>query len=196
MLTLRLLLLPEMSWPVTGSTREAPSEKKSLAEELAVTDGRKAPQALRRWAAAVRTPAWAWTTPGWTRSESRIASGRVTTRSWAPSGARGERQEQDRRHAVHAIPRSGSDWEDSPGGFQRQIRRTASGRRTGGTRENGAGTPTGREVRPTTALGCRPGYRGLLVAMSTAGARSALGAGPNTGLRPTVYCPDDPEDVF
>ena len=69
-------------------------------------------------------------------------------------------QEHDRRHAVHAIPRSGSDWEDSPGGVLRQIRRQVppSHRQD---RENGAGTPTGREVRPTTALECRPGYRGL-----------------------------------
>ena len=49
-LMLRLLLLPELSSPVTGSTREAPSAKKSLADELAVSEGRKLPQALRRWA--------------------------------------------------------------------------------------------------------------------------------------------------
>ena len=78
-----------------------------------------------------------------------------------PERGRGEDgQEHDRRHAVHAIPRSGSDWEDSRGGVLRQIRRKVppSHRQD---RENGAGTPTGREVRPTTALECRPGYRGL-----------------------------------
>jgi hypothetical protein len=37
---LRLLLLPLVSCPVTGSIREVPSEKKSLAEELAETVGR------------------------------------------------------------------------------------------------------------------------------------------------------------
>ena len=58
-LTLRLVLLPEVSCPVTGSTRDAPSAKNSLADELAVSDGRKLPQALRRWAAAVRTCACA-----------------------------------------------------------------------------------------------------------------------------------------
>jgi hypothetical protein len=39
-LMLRLELLPLSSWPVVGSMREVPSEKNSLAEELAVTDGR------------------------------------------------------------------------------------------------------------------------------------------------------------
>jgi hypothetical protein len=39
-LRLRLELFPLVSWPVTGSIREAPSEKNSLAEELAVSDGR------------------------------------------------------------------------------------------------------------------------------------------------------------
>jgi hypothetical protein len=39
-LRLRLLLLPLVSNPVTGSMREAPSEKKSLAEELADNRGR------------------------------------------------------------------------------------------------------------------------------------------------------------
>jgi hypothetical protein len=57
-----------VSCPVTGSIREAPSEKKSLADELAVTDGRKLPQAFRRWAAAVRTFPWAWIIPGCARS--------------------------------------------------------------------------------------------------------------------------------
>jgi hypothetical protein len=39
-LRLRLLELPLVSWPVTGSTRAAPSEKKSLAAELADRLGR------------------------------------------------------------------------------------------------------------------------------------------------------------
>jgi hypothetical protein len=39
-LRLRLELFPVVSWPVTGSMREAPSEKNSLAEDVAVTDGR------------------------------------------------------------------------------------------------------------------------------------------------------------
>ena len=50
---LRLLELPPVSCPVIGSIREAPSEKKSLAEELADRVGRNAPKALRRWASAV-----------------------------------------------------------------------------------------------------------------------------------------------
>ena len=37
---LRLLELPPVSSPVIGSIREAPSEKKSLADELADTWGR------------------------------------------------------------------------------------------------------------------------------------------------------------
>ena len=52
---LRLELLPPVSCPVTGSTRGGPSEKKSLADEVAESDGRKLPQALRRWAWEVRT---------------------------------------------------------------------------------------------------------------------------------------------
>jgi hypothetical protein len=39
-LTLRLVVLPLITWPVIGSTRDGPSAKKSLAEELAETDGR------------------------------------------------------------------------------------------------------------------------------------------------------------
>jgi hypothetical protein len=39
-LKLRLLELPPVSSPVIGSMREAPSEKKSLAEELADNLGR------------------------------------------------------------------------------------------------------------------------------------------------------------
>jgi hypothetical protein len=39
-LRLRLLALPLVSSPVTGSMRAGPSEKKSLAEELAETRGR------------------------------------------------------------------------------------------------------------------------------------------------------------
>jgi hypothetical protein len=49
---------------VLGSIREVPSEKKSLADELADTVGRKAPQALLWRAPAVRTPAAALTTSG------------------------------------------------------------------------------------------------------------------------------------
>jgi hypothetical protein len=40
LLKLRLLELPPVSSPVIGSTRDAPSEKKSLAEELADSLGR------------------------------------------------------------------------------------------------------------------------------------------------------------
>jgi hypothetical protein len=39
-LTLRLLVLPVMSSPVTGSIRAGPAEKKSLAEELADSRGK------------------------------------------------------------------------------------------------------------------------------------------------------------
>ena len=39
-LMLRLLRFPPVSWPVIGSTLEVPSEKKSLADELADTLGR------------------------------------------------------------------------------------------------------------------------------------------------------------
>ncbi len=39
-LTLRFDVLPVTSWPVTGSIRDAPSEKNELADELAVTVGR------------------------------------------------------------------------------------------------------------------------------------------------------------
>src|SRR5215210_9303684 len=85
-LTLRLLELPLVSWPVIGSIREVPSEKKSLADELADTVGRKAPQAALPWAPAVLTPAAARTTSGCTRSESRMASASVTE-GW--SGAAG-----------------------------------------------------------------------------------------------------------
>ena len=77
-LTLRLLEFPLVSSPVTGSILAGPSEKKSLPEELAEILGRYAPQALRRWAAAVRTSAEARMTAGWTRSARRIASARVT----------------------------------------------------------------------------------------------------------------------
>ena len=69
---------------MTGSIREGPSEKKSLAEELAVTEGRKAPQALRRWAAAVVTSPRPGP-PGWVRSARRIASAGGDVRVWAPS---------------------------------------------------------------------------------------------------------------
>jgi hypothetical protein len=44
--------------------REVPSEKKELAEELAVRLGRYAPHALRRWAPAVLAVAAALTTSG------------------------------------------------------------------------------------------------------------------------------------
>jgi hypothetical protein len=68
-------------------------------------------------------------------------------------------------------------------------------RRTRAGRENGAGTPTGREVRPTTALGCRPGYRGLSLPGYTVGLRAALVqrlAGPGCILpRTTWYTPLD-----
>jgi hypothetical protein len=39
-LRLRLVLFPLVSSPVTGSMRDAPSEKKSLAEELTESLGR------------------------------------------------------------------------------------------------------------------------------------------------------------
>jgi hypothetical protein len=39
-LMLRLVVLPLRTCPVTGSIRDAPSLKKSLAEEVAVTEGR------------------------------------------------------------------------------------------------------------------------------------------------------------
>jgi hypothetical protein len=39
-LRLRFEAFPVRTCPVTGSIREGPSEKKELAEELAVTDGR------------------------------------------------------------------------------------------------------------------------------------------------------------
>jgi len=62
-----------------------------------------------------------------------------------------------------------------------------------GRRENGAGTPTGREVRPAPALGCRPGDRGLSLTLSTPPTPSLLGpAGPNTPRRPTVYWAENP----
>jgi hypothetical protein len=39
-LRLRFELFPLSSWPVTGSIREVPSEKKELADEVAVSYGR------------------------------------------------------------------------------------------------------------------------------------------------------------
>jgi hypothetical protein len=78
-LTLRLVLFPLVRRPVTGSIREAPSEKKSLADEVAEIDGRNAPHELRLRAPAVLTSAAARTTSGCTRSAKRIASAKVTT---------------------------------------------------------------------------------------------------------------------
>jgi hypothetical protein len=54
-LRLRLLVLPLVISPVTGSIRDAPSEKNSLAEELADRVGRNDPQALRVLAPAALT---------------------------------------------------------------------------------------------------------------------------------------------
>jgi hypothetical protein len=86
-LRLRLEVFPLRSCPVAGSIREGPSEAKALAEELAESDGRNDPQALRRCAAAVWISHAARTTAGCTRSDSLMASASVTVRSWPWSRA-------------------------------------------------------------------------------------------------------------
>jgi hypothetical protein len=95
-----LLELPVVIWPVVGSTRAEPSEKNSLAVELARMSGRKAPYALRRWADAVATAPLAETTCGCTRRASRIASARVTVRSWAASGTAARPGPRHRRESA------------------------------------------------------------------------------------------------
>ena len=89
-----------------GSTREAPSEKNSLAEELALTEGRKAAPCI----------------PALGRGRAHVALGLHHVRLGVfgqPDGvlqrhgpllrlerrARRGRQQQDQRHAIHAIPR-------------------------------------------------------------------------------------------
>src|SRR5581483_11393847 len=77
---------PLTTWFVIGSTRAGAPEYDSLPLAPRLSEGRYAPQALRTSASAFRRLACACTTPGCTRSASRIASSRVTTRSWAVAG--------------------------------------------------------------------------------------------------------------
>ena len=79
-----------------------------------MSEGRKLPQALRRWAAAVRICPSAWITPGWVRSARRIASGQRDGPVLCRAAERRQvRHQHEQGHAGHAIPGSGSNPEDS-----------------------------------------------------------------------------------